>query len=464
MAQDKNKLLAMSTNPGENPGAGTKYVSHLVLYLVGGFVVFFMVVVFIVGFGKNNPAGDKAETPKVSDGTRQAEEITQSQKNALVPEALQASATQKEEKSGLGVQSAIDTKSEEDVPRLKVASPPPKPDRTPYGEELVRIQGLKMQLFDQALQSKTSVPSPSQRRLSPGVDTPSREEMLAQIAVARQHMDTYNTDTTQAYKARMEQIRTAGLGGVETSASLSGSFPVTLDAGSNRNSLSNFDSSRAGDRWTLGDSRITAPKTPYDLRAGFVIPAIMISGVNSDLPGQVIAQVNQHVYDSATGNFLVIPQGTRLVGSYSADVAYGQARIMMAWQRLIFPDGKALDLGAMPGTDGAGYAGFSDQIDNHYFRTFTSAFLMSGVVAGVTLSQPNNDSNSNSQRAGDALSEALGQSLGSAMAAMLQKNLNIAPTLQIRPGYRFNVMVVKDIPFPQPYRPFDYNREKRGGL
>ena len=188
------------------------------------------------------------------------------------------------------------------------------------------------------------------------------------------------------------------------------------------------------------------------------MPAIMLSSITSDLPGQVMAQISQNIYDSATGRYLLIPQGTRLVGTYASDIAYGQNRVMMAWQRLIFPDGKTLDIGAMPGADQAGKAGFKDKVDNHYFRIFGSAILLSGVIAGVTLSQDDNGSSRDSdrQRASDALSEALGQTLGNAMAQMLQKNLNIAPTLEIRPGYRFNVMVTKDLVLPGVYRAFDY--------
>lgn len=154
------------------------------------------------------------------------------------------------------------------------------------------------------------------------------------------------------------------------------------------------------------DSQPEAPRTPFELRAGFVVPATLISGINSDLPGQIMAQVAQHVYDTPTGRHLLIPQGSRLVGTYSSDVAYGQARVLVAWQRIVFPDGKAMDIGVMPGADSAGYAGFNDQVNNHYFRTFASAFLMSAVTAGITLSQDNGNSTDNSQRASDALSEA----------------------------------------------------------
>lgn len=211
------------------------------------------------------------------------------------------------------------------------------------------------------------------------------------------------------------------------------------------------------DSWSL-DSQVEAPASPYMIRAGFVLPAIMISGINSDLPGQVMAQVSQNVYDTATGRFLLIPQGTRLIGTYSSDVGYGQERVLMAWQRLIFPDGKTLDIHAMPGADSAGYSGFSDQVNNHWFRTISSAILMSGVIAAVDLSQDNTNSSDSSdrQRAGDALSEALGQTLGQVLGQIISKNLNVSPTLEIRPGYRFNVIAVKDMTLPSPYQPFDY--------
>jgi type IV secretion system protein VirB10 len=153
-----------------------------------------------------------------------------------------------------------------------------------------------------------------------------------------------------------------------------------------------------------------------------------------------------------------VPQGSRLVGAYSSNVAYGQSRVLVAWQRIVFPDGKALDIGSMPGGDGAGYAGFNDQVDNHYARVFGSALLMSGVVAGAAFSQNRNavTGTVTASTAGSALSEALGQQLGQATAQMISKNLNIAPTLAIRPGFRFNVIVVKDLTFTKPYTSFDH--------
>lgn len=257
-------------------------------------------------------------------------------------------------------------------------------------------------------------------------------------------------DVTAAYQARLAQIR----GELGSGGNAGGASSLTGSAGTPDNSFGQFDRENT---WDLKRD-VEAPASPYELRAGFVIPAIMISGINSDLPGQVMAQVSQNVFDTATGKYLLIPQGTRLIGTYNSSVAYGQQRILMAWQRLIFPDGKALDIGAMPGADSAGYGGFNDQVNNHYLRIFGSSLLLSGVVAGVALSQDRSyDSDSNTrQRASDALSEALGQTMGSTMSEMLRKNLNISPTLEIRPGYRFNVMVVKDVRFKEPYKAFSY--------
>lgn len=213
--------------------------------------------------------------------------------------------------------------------------------------------------------------------------------------------------------------------------------------------------SGAADRWRL-KSRPQAPATRFELRAGAVIPATLISGINSDLPGQIIAQVSADVYDTATGKHLLIPQGSRLIGRYSSEIIYGQGRLLVAWQRIVYPDGTALDIGAMPGADAAGYSGFHDQVDNHYFRTFASAILMSAIVGGISMSQSTGNDDGQTS-ASEAMTQALGRVLGRTAAQIISKNLNVAPTLKIRPGYRFNVMVTKDIVLRKPYRPFDYN-------
>jgi type IV secretion system protein VirB10 len=192
----------------------------------------------------------------------------------------------------------------------------------------------------------------------------------------------------------------------------------------------------------------------YELKTGTVIPGVMVTGVNSDLPGSLIAQVSQNVYDTATGRHLLLPQGAKLYGVYDSRVVYGQERVLIAWNRVIFPDGSSVTLGAMPGADMAGYAGFHDQVDNHYLRIFGSAIMMSFITGGMSyaVDQTANTSGDNdSTTMQDEMVSALAAQLGQTTLQLLQKNLNIKPTLEIRPGYQFNVVITKDIVFRGPY-------------
>jgi len=198
---------------------------------------------------------------------------------------------------------------------------------------------------------------------------------------------------------------------------------------------------------------LEAPTTPYILRTGAVIPALLLSAMESELPGTIIAQVSRDVFDTATGDYLLVPQGSRLIGEYANAIQYGQARIFVAWQRIIYPDGSALDIGAMPGADEQGEGGFRDKVDNDFLRIFGSALLMSAVTAATNWATNHNQAgfNSNGYSASSALSEAVGQQLGQATAHLLDKNLSIAPSLKITPGYRFNILAVKDLTFDRPY-------------
>ena len=196
---------------------------------------------------------------------------------------------------------------------------------------------------------------------------------------------------------------------------------------------------------------IQNPASPYMVMAGSVIPATLITGINSDLPGQIQAIVSQNVYDSRTGNSIVIPQGARLVGQYDSQVAYGQSRVLIVWSRIIFPNDQSLDLQGMPGADLSGFAGLHDQVDNHYIRIFGSALLMSVFSAGMQISQPQSSSSSSVPTNQEIIAGAMGQELTQTASQMIQQNLNIQPTLNIRPGDNFNVLVTRDIPFAGPY-------------
>jgi type IV secretory pathway VirB10-like protein len=133
--------------------------------------------------------------------------------------------------------------------------------------------------------------------------------------------------------------------------------------------------------------RREATLSPYEVKAGTIIPGVMISGINSDLPGMIIAQVRENVYDSATGRHLLIPQAARLIGTYDNGVSMGQSRVLVGWNRIIYPDGSSLDLGKMPGADAGGQAGFEDRVNNHYWKVFGNALLLSIFSAGIQLSK-----------------------------------------------------------------------------
>lgn len=192
--------------------------------------------------------------------------------------------------------------------------------------------------------------------------------------------------------------------------------------------------------------------SPFELKRGSVIPATLVTGINSDLPGRITAQVSQNVYDSATGHRLLIPQGAKLFGRYDSDVSFGQNRVLVVWTDIIFPNGSTLQIGGMAGTDAAGYGGFRDKVDNHYFRTFGSAILVALIGTGTDLLLPQDRSGIGStDSAADAARRSFAETFGQISQQTVSKNLDVQPTLKIRPGYRFNVLVDQDIVFPRAY-------------
>jgi type IV secretory pathway VirB10-like protein len=204
-------------------------------------------------------------------------------------------------------------------------------------------------------------------------------------------------------------------------------------------------------RWAL-NTTVQQPATPYVIEPGWTIKAALESPINSELPGMIVARVIRDVYDTPSGRFLLIPQGSMLVGEYDRKVEYGQNRVFIAWQRINFPDGSSLDIGAMPGADGEGISGLHDQTDTHFFRLFGHALLMSGITAGFAISQPQYGyGNGNSVNASQALSESLGQNLGNVMSQLFSKDVNVSPTLKIRAAFPLTVYVNKDLVFEHPY-------------
>jgi type IV secretion system protein VirB10 len=201
---------------------------------------------------------------------------------------------------------------------------------------------------------------------------------------------------------------------------------------------------KSADQNTLHAAR-EAARSPYEVRAGTVIPAVMIGGVNSDLPGQLLAQVSGNVYDTATGRFIVIPQGSKLMGTYDSRVSTGQERVLVAWTRIVFPDASAIDLGRMPGSDEGGYGGFHDQVNEHFWKIWGNALLLSAFSSGIQLSQGNGNNQTSGLNATQTIAASTGQQMGQLGMEIARRNLQIQPTLEVRPGYRFVVQVTKDL-------------------
>ncbi|AGB73802.1 MULTISPECIES: IncP-type conjugal transfer protein TrbI [Rhizobium] len=198
-------------------------------------------------------------------------------------------------------------------------------------------------------------------------------------------------------------------------------------------------------------NKVVPQMSPYELKRGSVIPATLITGLNSDLPGRIIGQISQNVYDSATGYRLLIPQGAKLFGRYDSKVSFGQDRVLVVWTDLIFPNGSTLQIGGMAGTDGAGYGGFKDKVDRHLWRTWSSAALVAILGTGIDMSMPESTTLATQDTASDAARRNFADTFGRVAEQTISKNLNVQPTIQIRPGYEFNVLVDQDIVFPSTY-------------
>jgi type IV secretory pathway VirB10-like protein len=200
-------------------------------------------------------------------------------------------------------------------------------------------------------------------------------------------------------------------------------------------------------------NQVVPQLSPYELKRGSVIPATLITGVNSGLPGRITAQVSQNIYDSATGHRLLVPQGAKLFGRYDSSVTFGQRRVLVVWTDIIFPNGATLQIGGMAGTDAQGYGGFKDRVNNHYLRIFGSAILVAAIGAGVDMAIPEDRNAIGSENSAEnSARRSFAETFGRVAERTISKNIEVQPTLEIRPGYKFNILVDQDIVFPGAYK------------
>ena len=196
--------------------------------------------------------------------------------------------------------------------------------------------------------------------------------------------------------------------------------------------------------------------SPYELLQGTVIPATLETGIKSDLPGTITAVVSQPVYSSVSGATVLIPAGAKLIGVYQSKVIAGDTRVGVLWTRILFPNGTYMQIGKSEGYNPMGYAGFHDLVNNHTWTIFKNALLLSLIDVGMSIASPTSTSSNTTGVTGNQAlqdgEQSLAQTFGQAESQMFQKYINIAPTLTIRPGYAFNVIVSKDLIFPGPYQ------------
>jgi type IV secretion system protein VirB10 len=220
------------------------------------------------------------------------------------------------------------------------------------------------------------------------------------------------------------------------------SAPIATDDPNAQQRKADFMAARDGSADT-NPHRLTNPSSPWTINAGSIIAASLITGLNSDLPGLVTAQVTEHVHDSLTGRTVLIPQGSRLIGSYDSVVAFGQKRALVVWQRIIRPDGSSLRIDNVPATDTAGYAGLADKVDTHGWQLLKGVALSTLLGVGSELSFGSAESD-----LVRAIRESAQQSGARAGDQIVTRNLSVQPTIRVRPGWPLRLVVHKDLTIP----------------
>lgn len=264
----------------------------------------------------------------------------------------------------------------------------------------------------------------------PSVD-PEEQKRLAEEEAARTSRVFFQTEARTA--------ATAGTPGVTTTPTLAGLVPSDQPNASTAQVRQLAFLNAAVDRRTVAPDRVVPPVSPYVLQAGSVIPAALITGIRSDLPGQITAQVTENVYDSPTGSLILVPQGTRVIGEYSSDVGFGQRRVLLVWSRLIFPNGRSIVLERQPGADTRGFAGLEDGVDYHWWDLAKAAGLSTLLSVGAELAIDDED------RLLRAIRNGAQDTINDAGQQIIQRQLQVAPTLTIRPGFPVRIVVTRDL-------------------
>lgn len=274
---------------------------------------------------------------------------------------------------------------------------------------------------------------------TPRVD-PEEQHRLAEIEAAR--VAKLFTDTNARANPALQG---AGLGN-PIADTMSGLTPPTEQPALDPGSAQNMQDRKLAfvnaepDRRTVSPDRLAGKASPYVVQAGTVISAALITGIRSDLPGQITAQVTENVYDSPTGSYLLIPQGARLIGQYDSQVAFGQSRVLLVWNRLIMPDGSSILLERQQGADAQGFSGLEDEVDHHWGQLFRAAALSTLLGIGTSLGSSDDESD-----IAKAIRESAQDSASNVGQQIVRNQLNVQPTLTVRSGFPVRVIVNRDL-------------------
>jgi len=431
--------LKLGGAPEENSSSGIRRLNRLPIILVVGLVIVFLAVIFYglsnrgLYFGRGSVIGQTSG----KSASNYADRLKRGVSNGIIGEPQQATPFQP---------SPVEAKPESEDNPFK-----PEPKRTD--------DGAKSELEPEAIWRARLERDQQEQYL--------REQHRERMARLQANDAAY--DAPIAVATRKSEARAGaserdgtdpqnGGAGVQR-GSAADLYAAALQAGIGGENL-DPNGQRTKEKFLNSDikelgylpNRVIPQFSPYELKRGSVIPATLITGINSDLPGRITAQVSQNVYDSATGHRLLVPQGAKLFGRYDSKVAFGQNRVLVVWTDIIFPNGSTLQIGGMAGTDAEGYGGFRDKVDNHYLKTFGSAVLIALIGTGIDMAMPESSTLATKDTASDAARRNFGETFGRVAERSINKNLNVQPTLKIRPGYKFNVLVDQDIVFPGPYK------------
>jgi len=254
----------------------------------------------------------------------------------------------------------------------------------------------------------------------------------------RQERDAARTSRVFAGDSSAQATGVAQAPSPGEGTSAGGAAPAASTAGTDQGAKRDFLRARP-QKPTESSFRLAGMSSPWTVLAGSVIPAALITGIRSDLPGMITAQVTENVYDSVSGRHLLIPQGSRLIGEYDSQVSFGQNRVLLAWDRLILPDGRSLQLDRLPGADGSGRSGLTDGVDRHFGGLMAAALVSTLLSVGTQVGNADDDDLVRALRQGSS------ESIGRTGQDLVRRQMSVQPTLTIRPGFQLRVIVTRDL-------------------